>query len=222
MWYNIDMITVSQVVDDLIKDSPFLEEGLEEGLINLSSLARQLKPKIEAKLYKDVQVGAIVMALKRLSISLAGQPKDVRLKNVLQNLGDITVRSGISEFTYSNSPTLTQNQAEVMQKASEIKNSFLTITDGIYETSLFVSTNLTIYIEQIFNSENLKAKLTGLSSITIIIPEEATQIPGVYYSILKKLAWEGINIIEVISSFTELTIILEEKNVDKAFSALKK
>lgn len=222
MWYNRAMITVSQVVNDLVKESPFMEEGLLQGIINLSSLARLLKPKIEARLFKDVQVGAIVMALKRLSQKTSAfQLGVVKLENVLKKLGDITVRSGIVEFTYSNSPTLTQNQAEVMQKASEIKNSFLTITDGIFEASLFASANLATNIEQIFSSENLKVKMTGLSSITIIIPEEATQIPGVYYSILKKLAWEGINIIEVVSSYTELSIFLEEKDVDRAFSALK-
>ena len=60
-----------------------------------------------------------------------------------------------------------------------------------------------------------------LSAITIILPKEAVFVPGVYYSVLKALAWEGINFVEVVSSYTELTIILQNSNVDRAFSVLK-
>jgi FixJ family two-component response regulator len=38
---------------------------LAEGLINISSLARKIKPEIEDFLQKPVQNGAVVMALKR-------------------------------------------------------------------------------------------------------------------------------------------------------------
>ena len=55
------------IVEEIIKKSPFLEEALAEGIINLSSLSRQIKPEIDEELHKDVQIGAIVMALKRLS-----------------------------------------------------------------------------------------------------------------------------------------------------------
>ena len=66
----------------------------------------------------------------------------------------------------------------------------------------------------------MKKKITNLSSITILIPEAALEIPGVYYTILKKLAWGGVNFIEVVSSFTELTIFIEQKNVERAFGLL--
>ena len=63
--------------------------------------------------------------------------------------------------------------------------------------------------------------MKDLSAITLILPKEAVFVPGVYYSVLKALAWEGINFVEVVSSYTELTIILQNSNVDRAFSVLK-
>lgn len=39
--------------------------------------------------------------------------------------------------------------------------------------------------------------------------------------LLKTLAWHGINIIEIVSSFNEITIILEDSFVNQAFSVLK-
>lgn len=217
------MITIPEVVEELVSKKPFLEEGLSRGLINLSALARELQPEIEKKLYKEVQTGAIIMALKRLSTKPHSHSRsgNILLEQVIQQLGDMTVRSNIVEFTLANSSTLADQQVQLMHEVSKKPNSFLTITDGVFETAFFASQNLEAEIERLFAGQTVKNKITGLSSITIIIPQEATDIPGVYYSILKKLAWNAINFIEVVSSFTELTIFMRNEDVDRAFSVLK-
>ena len=64
------MKTISAVVEHYIKKKPFLQTALAQGIINLTSLSRQIKPEIAEELGKDVKDGAIVMALKRLSDDL--------------------------------------------------------------------------------------------------------------------------------------------------------
>lgn len=44
---------------------------------------------------------------------------------------------------------------------------------------------------------------------------------GFYYQILKFIAWEGINVKEVISTANEFTIVVAEEDVDAAFAILK-
>lgn len=215
------MITISQLVEESVLKSPFLEEGLARGLVNYSALARQLKPQFEAKLYKDIEVGSIIMALKRFSKRLASK-KDVRLSEVLKNLTDFSVRSNIVSYTFANSSSIGVSQQKVMLAAKSIPNSFLTITDGIFETAFFASANIESILNNELRTESLKNKQSGLSSLTIIIPKEALEIPGVYYSILKALAFEGINFMEVVSSYTELTIFLKSEDTEKAFAVLKK
>lgn len=215
------MITTSQLVEEAVLRSPFLEEGLARGLINYSALARQLKPEFEKRLYKKLEVGSIVMALQRLSKRLTSN-KDSKLTAILKNLTDFTVRSNIVLFTFANSPTLGEKQQKIMEISSRLPNGFLTITDGVFETAFFASANLESHFEEIFEKEQLKNKQTDLSSLTIIIPEEALDVPGVYYSILKSLAFDGINFIEVVSSYTELTIFLRSKDIERAFAVLKK
>lgn len=60
------MLTIPNAVEEVIKKKPFLEGALVEGLINLSALARQLKPEIEKKVGKEVNDSAVIMALNRL------------------------------------------------------------------------------------------------------------------------------------------------------------
>ena len=215
------MITIAQLVEEAVVRSPFLEEGLARGLINFSALARALRPGFEARLYKDLEVGSIVMALKRFSQKITSK-RNPQLEQVLNRLTDFSVRSNIVLFTFTNSPALSTKQQKIMEVAGKTANSFLTITDGIFETAFFASSNLENTIEQETQGENLKDKQTGLSSLTIIIPEEALEVSGVYYSILKSLAFEGINFMEVVSSFTELTIFLRSEDTERAFGILKK
>ena len=63
------MKTISSVVENYIKNKPFLSTSLSEGIINLTSLSRRIKPEIESVLKKKVRSGAIVMSLKRISNS---------------------------------------------------------------------------------------------------------------------------------------------------------
>ena len=41
------MLTISQAVEKVVKVKPFVTEALCEGLINISSLSRQIHPTVE-------------------------------------------------------------------------------------------------------------------------------------------------------------------------------
>ncbi len=212
------MISVSQVVENIVSGTPFLLDALGKGIINHSSLARIIKPQIEKTLFKDVQEGSIVVALNRLSKKFK---KMETSENILQGITDLTVRSNLVDYTFFNSPTLGSAQNKLLEKTADKKDAFITISHGINQVTIIASQTIENDIKEIFKNETSICSLENLSSLTIKIPIEATKMPGVLYSILKILAWEGINLIEFISTFTELTLVMESKYIDKAFSALK-
>lgn len=213
------MITVPQIVEDIIKNSPILSENFEEGLINYSSLARKLQPEIEEKLFKKVTIGSIVMALKRLHLSTS--PQNNNLQEILGKITDLSMRSNLVALTFTNSPTLFDCQSQLLNAASKIPNSFLTISHGIYETSIFISKNLLKEADEIFKNEISQLRTEGLSSITLILPKEAINTPGIHYSVFKKLFSQGVNVFETATSFTELTLFLKPEDTERAFSVLK-
>lgn len=212
------MTTVPQIVEEIVKNSPILTESVEEGLVNYSSLARKIKPEIENRLYKPVTVGSVIMALKRLKID----PSKTRaLKTALLKITDLSMRSNLMALTFVNSPTLFQNQSKLLDAASKTSNSFLTISTGIHETSIFISKNLSDEAERVFQNETKTLGVEGLSSITLMLPKDAIDTPGIHYSVFKKLYSQGVNVFETATSYTELTIFLYSKDIEKAFSALK-
>ena len=66
----------------------------------------------------------------------------------------------------------------------------------------------------------MKAHTLDLSSITVKLPETNTETFGVYYYIMKHLAWDGINIEQVVSTANEFTVIVDSKDIDDAFKIL--
>jgi hypothetical protein len=208
------------LVEEIIKKSPFLEEALAEGIINLSSLSRQIKPEIDEITKHDVQIGAIVMALKRLSPKFDPNLK-IKVKKVINKLGDITVRSRITYYTFRNSETIVDRQADLLKKIKGKKDTFFAFSQGVYETTIILSDSEHDDVDSIFKNESLIQETKGLSSLTIKLPSENADVSGIYYFILKKIAWEGINILDIISTMHEFTIIVDDDSIDRAFTILK-
>jgi len=215
------MKTVTNCVEDILITQPYLEEALSRGIINFSALAEELVEPISTMLKKPVKSGAIMMALRRYNSPIV-PGHSLKMKRIIQNLGDITVRSNLTDFTVKNSHTLIQNHSKVLEKVKGESKLFYTFTRGIHESNIIISSSLKPFILDCFKNETFIAIQDNLSAISINLPEDNSKIAGLYYHFFKRLAWEGIVLYEVVSTTNEFTILVEEDFVDKAFSAIKK
>lgn len=214
------MKTVSAIVENYIKTKPFLLSALSQGIINLTSLARNIMTELEGDLGKDVKQGAVVMALKRLSDDLDFRVNHKIIK-VLKNIGEITVRSSLVDYNFGASDTILNSQAELISEINQHSDIFYTSSRGVNETNIVISESVAHLVDKHFSNEKLIDKTRDLASITIKLPKENISTPGVYYFIFQRLAWEGITINEVISTSYEFTIFVSEEKVDVAFKVIK-
>jgi hypothetical protein len=212
-------MTIVEGVDQYLRQSPFLEEALADNLINVSSLARRIKPFIEDKLQKPVKEGAIIVAINRREPNYYYKI-NIGIKGFLKNLGDIIVRSDLRDYTYANSETLMDSVRKLIGRMGRNKELFVTVSRGISETTIIISRDAERMAASIFKKEKMIAEKTHLSSITIRLPKNNTEISGIYYFILKKIAWAGINIVEVISTTNEFTLVVSEEYVHQALGIL--
>ncbi len=214
------MKTISAVVEHYIKKKPFLQSALAQGIINLTSLSRQIRPEIAEELGKEVKDGAVVMALKRLSDDLEFRATH-RIVNVLKNIGEITVRSNWTDYTFLASDTILQQQARLLEEVNANQDVFYTSSRGVNEINIVISNVMDSVVEKYFRNERCTQKAENLSSITVKLPAENVSVPGIYYFIFQRLAWEGIVLYEVISTTNEFTILVNEDQVDVAFRTIK-
>jgi hypothetical protein len=212
-------MNIPEAVDKIISQSPFLEEALSDGLINVSSLARKIKPEVKTLTHKEVGESAIIMAINRRPVMRSVRiSKGIRA--FMNGLGDIIVRSGLSDHTFENSAGLGACQRRLMDEAAQEREVFFTFSRGVYETTIVSSGSLDPVIDRIFAGEKRISVKKGLSSVTLSLPKNNTEVSGVYYFILKSLAWAGINVAEVISTSNEISIVVADQDVHRAFAIL--
>lgn len=105
------MITISSRVETIIQRWPLIKQGLELNLVNMSSLARYLRPEIEAEIGERISEAAVLMALRRyqdkVSAKATQSPGDF--------LGDMSLRGGLSDLTYTNTPTLNRRVSSLTE-----------------------------------------------------------------------------------------------------------
>ncbi|MDP5082573.1 MAG: hypothetical protein NWP87_07960, partial [Winogradskyella sp.] len=190
-------------------------------IINFSALAKDLNQPISEMLRKPIKDGAIMMALRRHQ-----QPLNIEnslgLKKAFKNLGDITVRSNLSDFTFQNSKTLINRHSKVLEKISAKHQIFYAFTRGMFESNIIISSSEKDIILDLFKNETRIGFQDKLSAISIYLPKGNSKIAGLYYQIFKRLAWEKITLYEVVSTTNEFTIVVEDELVDKAFSVIKR
>lgn len=217
--YIINVDRLSKVIEKLINQSPFIQEAIAEGLINISSLARKLNPEIQKITGKDVSDSAIIMAIKRMPPG-TNQKIELKIKNFMSDLGDLIVRSNLIKITYKNYIGISQDQAKFLTHIKDISDNFYTVSRGVSETTIITNAQFSDKISGIFKQDQILSQSANLSAITMKLPTVNTEISGVYYYLLKKIAWEGINLAEVISTTNEFTIVVDTKMVSHAFSVL--
>lgn len=214
------MKTIASCVEEIILTQPFIEEGLSKNIINYSALAEHLQPIIEKRLHKSIKTGAIMMALRRYNPPIHAS-NSLKMQRILKNLGDITVRSNLTDFTFQNSPTLIRSHAKILEQITTDRGIFYAFTRGILESNIIISYSEKNKIITSFTEETQLDIQENLSAISINLPHDNSKVPGLYYQLFKRLAWEGIALHEVVSTTNEFTILVKDVMVDKAFSVIK-
>lgn len=208
------MKTITDCVHNILRHQPFLEDALSRNIINFSSLAVDLIPQVEKVMRKPVKPGSIVMALRRY------HPKRIKHINNLRNLGDIIVRSGITEYTFLNSNTILTSQSNLLNSVKNETKAYFTYSSNFQESNILVSSSLKETVEKNFKNETCIGVADNLSSMSIALPEDNSKVVGLYFYIFKLLAYEGIPVFEVISTSNYFTLFLEKEYVNQAFLLL--
>lgn len=209
------MKTITTCVHDIIRHQPFLDDAITRDIVNFSGLAADIQPQVEAEMKKEVKQGSIIMALRRYA------PRRTKINmRQLRELGDIVVRSGITEYTFLNSNSIIANKARLLEAVKDQSGVYLNYSSNYQESNILVSSSLTDLVEDCFRNEVRVSVKSELSSITIALPKNSSETVGLYFYIFKLLAYEGIPVFEMISTSNYFALFLEKEYVNQAFLLL--
>ena len=208
---------LADAVYTLIDRSSFLSEALYNDLINQSSLARMIKADIDHMTGKENSILAISKAISRCSISDISVLEKSE-NQVVSSITDILVRSELVDMTFTNSRTLLKAQSAILKEVEDDSRIFLSLMRGIYETTIVCSESLFKKVKQEFSREKQLSERHDLAAISVLFSANNVETRGLYYHLFKKLAWHGVNVIEVLSTSNELSLVFNKQDMQHVFS----
>lgn len=212
------MESVSSMVKRLLNQKPFLLEAFERGILSYGSLAEEFKPIVEQSLNKEVKESAIVMALRRYADDVQRKAPSIR-ENRLSC--EIVMKTNICDFNMRKTENLLPRLRDLYGIVNLGRGDFLNVTIGSDEISIAVSDKYEREVRDFLgDQENLDFR-DGLVSLTLIFSGDFLHTPGVVFQALRKLAWENINVYEIISTMTELTVVIERNDSTRGYEALQ-
>ncbi len=217
------MSSVSSEVKLLLENKPFVLDALGRGILSLGNFAEEIRPEIEMRLGKKVKDSAIVMALRRYSEEIQGtllKSSPVDMNGLMS--GEIIMKTNICDFNVRKTHVLMNKLKMLYDMVNIERGDFLNVTVGNNEISISVSDKYYGDIEKFLEEETVYSKQKGLVSLTLVFSGDFLNTPGVVFQVIRRLAWENINLYEIVSTMTELTVVIKKENSIKGYEVLQK
>ncbi len=205
-------LSINAIVKNMVTNDIFLATSLNRGYVNLSAVARDLKPIIEGRFGQMVNIDAIVSALKRnrdLSRKYDGKVLDALAQT------NIHLLTSVTKFV------LPANRNEkIFRDIYDLKlQGAIYISTGMeFSTVIIEDRNINAFAE-IARRSSVDRK-SGLAVIVVKSPVSMIETPGYLMALYSKLAFSGINIEETTNSYTDAIIVVREKDSSEAFMAI--
>jgi hypothetical protein len=210
------MLKIAIIVEEIITRSEVAYFALTAGYLNLSAYALSIKEEVEKRALKSVRQGTIVTALSRLAKTLPAQGQ-VLPRFIAENLA---VRTGLAEIAFEK----TKNNLDLLRFLYKedrfFAADFFTVTHGVNELSIILPENLAPAVLKLYGKQKPKLSVNHLASLTVRFNEKYFVVPNIIFSLIRPLALKRINVVEIVSTYTELTFIVGEKDLPESFLIL--
>ena len=207
------MLKISTITEGIVRTSDFAVQGLQDNVLNLSAYAKSIQKEVSEKTMKDVQVSTIVVALSRIQKRLKKEPRFLPRIEV----ENIAIKPGLVEMVFARNP----HSIKALQKLyrnNKLLAEHLTVTYGINEISIIILKKRQSEILKIFAPLKPTLEIQNIASIALRVNPKYTYTKNTFYALLKILAPRGINVIELLTTSTEISFLVEEKDWEKTFS----
>ncbi len=208
----IEKMKISDDVRKILSRYPYLEEYLAMGIINYRALAREIKGSMKS----DVNLQSVVSAIRR-----AGQTKKKKgAEKLLQILSgsqvNLSYDLAASTMVIESDP---RRRIEEVHKA--LKGKSYMLLQGVRTLTVVAEEDVLMECVEKLGDRDLELR-GSLASVVVTSPREIVSTPGVIAHIAVLLAVEGINVVEMMSSSTETSFILDEKDALRAVEVIRR
>lgn len=206
--------SISRTVREIVENDLSLQDALQRRYGNTSAIARLIRPSLEGRIGRRVKVESIVTALRRARINYA-RPSP-QIKRVLAN-SVLNVRTDVAKLSLEMSRRALEATRRML---ATYHDQFLQVSESLTAITLVVDRTLFDKVRKSFDDSEVLEEESDLAAIIVHSPEEIIKTPGCAISFLNRLSRSHINIEDIVSCFTDTIIVVNMREVGKAFAAL--
>ncbi len=211
--------SVSKKVREIVDRTPFLRDVLRKGFLNYTNFTESILEEVSQACNKEVKETAVIMALRRYATELNKVEGQKTSDGVCYT---IVMHTNIIDYNYTKTPDLISHLGNLYDLS--VRNGgtdFLNVILGSNEVTIATSEKLAPHIEKVLSPFKPMYKQDDLVALTMSFGSNFIQTPGIVYEAARRLAWNSINVYEIVSTISELTFVIKRTDSFEAYRVLQ-
>ncbi|MBL7056082.1 ACT domain-containing protein [Candidatus Woesearchaeota archaeon] len=210
------MVNITRATEHYIAEHPFVKDCLKKGLINYSSLTRQIC--IDLKLDARKNFDAVLIASRRFynkikeEVSVEKKIVEILKKSKLEVRNKINVLVLEKNIYYP-------NLISIEKEAKKLMETFH-IIDGASAVTIIASEEFGNKIKKTYRNKIIKEN-SNLVEVILKSPSTIESTAGVISYLYSLLGENRVNIYETLSCWTDTIFLIEEKDLSKVMELLR-
>lgn len=208
--------TTTELTREYIKEHPHIQSCLKKDLINYSSLARLIAKELNIE--KKTSKEAILIAARRYQEKLTKETGTEKQIKDLLDKSEISIKNKILVYVLEKS--IDFEIIDDLQKNIRKDYGIFYLIEGSDHYIIITQEKYSALLEGKLKNKLIK-KNTSMALIMIKTQKEIEETPGVAAYLTSLFAENGVNIIELLSCWTDTLFIVESKDVNRTIQFLK-
>ena len=211
---------ISKATREILSGLTFLNYAFEQNLINESSLARLIRPRVESKLGRKTSVQAITTAVRRFLKDYEPQARNQNFFKLLQS-SKLLLRTGLAEINFKRTQKTFDNLTALEKTINFSSGEKMYLLQRSEEITVIADKNHAADILSCAPKNQLLSENQNRAVVTITYdPYYFAESFGGLHFYTGQFAFHGIGIYLIFSTYSATSFVIDEANASKAYKNL--
>ncbi|HEX7018282.1 MAG TPA: hypothetical protein VF209_05245 [Patescibacteria group bacterium] len=211
------MKSITDTVRSILKHDEVAREAARRGILNSSAYAREITPTVAEETWKEVEESSVSVSINRIIQEQVFEP--VKPDLVFEK---VTVETGLVDVTYERTLDVKQTLNSILPSLRQkFPHDLFIETSGQQQLTMIMTQRMWDALR-----EKITQKPVGLYenqvAIAISFDPSYLDVPNFIYGVLGILAVEKVNLMEIVSTMTEIVLIIDSSYLEVALTQVKK
>lgn len=205
-------LSSNQAAQRYLREHPSVAECFERDLLNLSALARAICQEHSVESFD-----AVLIAVRRLRTQgRLRVSREAKIRTLIDN-AKIRVRTKLAVAAFEKTLTLAK-RSELQSQIVKNRGDF-NLIEGEESVTVITNDEYLPLLKKIVGSRLLRTN-SNVVQIAMIFQPSLETTSGVVAHIYRLFAENNVNILEEMSCWTEVMVVIDEKDLSRAMDAL--